>query len=215
MRKWCSLLMVSLMAIVLVGCKSKEEKALETIKSELFKTLYDFDSYQPIETVVSEAKQTPLNDYECWSRAEILSTAIHNVSGYLDLAKDAKENKEYWSSNYYVSDFVKEYKEKYTKYAEKANELVEICNSVAKEINDIMSNFNSSENIGWNVKHTFRCKTKGGISEIVHYRYVLSKDFKSVILRENLESDDDKMTRNVIENVLPDWEDFPQIPVEL
>lgn len=40
---------------ILSGCKSKEEKALEIIKNEMFKTLYDFESYQPIETKVDSA----------------------------------------------------------------------------------------------------------------------------------------------------------------
>jgi PBP1b-binding outer membrane lipoprotein LpoB len=37
---------------ILTGCKSKEEKALEAIKDEMFKTLYDFESYQPVETKI-------------------------------------------------------------------------------------------------------------------------------------------------------------------
>ena len=48
--------------IALVGCKSKEEKAAEMIKKELFKTLYDFDSYQPIETKVDSAFYSAYTD---------------------------------------------------------------------------------------------------------------------------------------------------------
>lgn len=40
---------------ILTGCKSKEEKALEAIKDEMFKTLYDFESYQPVETKIDSA----------------------------------------------------------------------------------------------------------------------------------------------------------------
>ena len=37
---------------MLVGCQSREEKAAELIKQEMFKTLYDFESYEPIETKI-------------------------------------------------------------------------------------------------------------------------------------------------------------------
>lgn len=36
--------------MLLSGCKSKEEKANELIKDDMFKVLYDFASYEPIET---------------------------------------------------------------------------------------------------------------------------------------------------------------------
>ena len=39
---------------------SKEEKAAQLINTEMSKTLYDFDSYEPIETKVTEAYQTCL-----------------------------------------------------------------------------------------------------------------------------------------------------------
>lgn len=45
---------------ILSGCKSKEEKALEIIKNEMFKTLYDFESYQPIETKIDSAFYLPI-----------------------------------------------------------------------------------------------------------------------------------------------------------
>ncbi len=47
-----------LMAIIIMGafvmsaCTSREEKVAETIKNEMFKTLYDFESYQPVETKI-------------------------------------------------------------------------------------------------------------------------------------------------------------------
>lgn len=51
-----NVIIMALTAIfILSGCKSKEEKALEIIKNEMFKTLYDFESYQPIETKVDSA----------------------------------------------------------------------------------------------------------------------------------------------------------------
>lgn len=50
------IIFITLSAIfVLSGCKSKEDKALEVIKNQMFQTLYDFESYQPIETKIDSA----------------------------------------------------------------------------------------------------------------------------------------------------------------
>ena len=52
MRKILSFLFVFLL---LCSCQSREEKVAELIKQEMFKTLYDFESYEPIETKIDSA----------------------------------------------------------------------------------------------------------------------------------------------------------------
>ena len=49
------LFIVASATILLSGCKSKEEKANELIKDDMFKVLYDFASYEPIETNIDSA----------------------------------------------------------------------------------------------------------------------------------------------------------------
>lgn len=56
--------------------------------------------------------------------------------------------------------------------------------------------------------HDFRCKTKGGDLEIGHYRYVISKNFKEIILWEDKELDKHKERRKAIESVLNGWEEM-------
>ena len=48
--------------LLFVQCKSKEDKANELIKDYMFKNLYDFESYQPIETTIDSAFHTIYND---------------------------------------------------------------------------------------------------------------------------------------------------------
>ena len=50
MKKFPVLLL--LLSFAIVGCKSNEEKAADLIKKELSKSLFDFESYSPIETTV-------------------------------------------------------------------------------------------------------------------------------------------------------------------
>ena len=49
------MLIVLFMAALLLSCKSQTDKALKLIDREMFKTLHDYSSYEPIETSVDSA----------------------------------------------------------------------------------------------------------------------------------------------------------------
>ena len=61
MKKYISRLCfaMSLLSVLFffTSCKSREDKVAETIKSEMFKNLYDFESYQPIETKIDTLRR--------------------------------------------------------------------------------------------------------------------------------------------------------------
>lgn len=198
-----------------IGCKSetvektKEEKAAELIKQELSKTLYDFDSYQPIETKVKEAKANRFNDSTCWNKAGVLVYSMHQVDEYIAQAKEATEymaiyQPTRYSSSYSVNKFY-DYDKQYKEAIEKADGWIEACKVLAEELKDTVTNMDTSQVIGWEVIHDFRCKTKGGTPDIVHFRYVISKDFKSVILREDMGGMIDKRIREVLETIETAW----------
>lgn len=205
MRKIFHYLTISLVAILLVSCQSKEEKAAEYIKNELSKTLYDFESYQPIETTVTEAKMTMYNDSACWEMAATLAYGMKTTTEYLEETKSAKEYMDIWgrpsyySSSYSDNQYYK-HKEEYEDYLEKAKNAYDICKSIAAELKKQIAKLDTAKVIGWEAKHRFRCKTKGGNSTIGDYRYVLDKDFKNTILQEDMD-DDESSIRNVLKSV--------------
>lgn len=73
MSKNIQIMAFGILAIFMAGCQSKEEKAEEFIRNNLSKTLYDFESYQPIETTVTEAKLTMYNDTTCLKKGAMIS----------------------------------------------------------------------------------------------------------------------------------------------
>ena len=77
MKRKVQFVIIGIVSIIMVSCQSKEEKAAEFIKNELSKTLYDFESYQPIETTVTEAKMTMYNDSVCWKKAAALAYGMN------------------------------------------------------------------------------------------------------------------------------------------
>lgn len=191
----------------LTACQSKEEKAAECIKEKLSKTLYDFDSYQPIETTVTVAKMTMYNDSVCRNKAAMLVYGMKKATEYVEKTKDAKEHMDIWgkpsyySSSYSDNQYYK-YKKDFEENLEKAKQAYDLCKDVVAELKMQIENLDTAKVIGWEAKHRFRCKTKGGHSTIGDYRYVLDKDFKTVLLREDVDDDDDSAIREMLKSVV-------------
>ncbi len=207
MKRKVQFVIIGIVSIIMVSCQSKEEKAAEFIKNELSKTLYDFESYQPIETTVTEAKMTMYNDSVCWKKAAALAYGMKKVSEYIEETKNAKERMDIWgrpsyySSTYSDNQYYK-YKEEYEDNLEKANNAYEICKGIAAELKKHIAKLDTAKVIGWEVKHRFRCKTRGGNSTIGDYRYIIDKDFKTVILQEDTDDDDETAIRDVLNAVV-------------
>lgn len=206
------LVLLICITLLAISCRSKEERATELIKNELSKTLYDFDSYQPIETTVKEAKQNIYNDSICWTLGAALAYEMQQVSKYVDQYEKAKElmniwgRPTYYSSAYSDSQYYK-HKKEYDDALTKASEKINVCKVLVKTLKDSAEQLDTTKIIGWEVLHRFRCKTKGGNSTIGDYRYIISEDFKSVIICEDI--DDDKLIRNLLTEIqLDDWDDI-------
>ena len=207
MKRLLKLIMFAMFATYLVSCQSKEEKAEEFIKNELSKTLYDFDSYQPIETTVTEAKIAMFNDSACRSKAALIDYGIKKAKEYLNDAESAKEHMEIWgepsyySSSYSDNQYYK-YKKEYEENFKKGRDAYEFCKALATELKEDIAKLDTTKVIGWEVKHRFRCKTKGGNSTIADYRYVFDMDFKHVILKEDKDDEDESRIRDVLVSVI-------------
>lgn len=204
--KHLSFLFSICLAIILTGCQSKEQKAAEFIKEELSKTLYDFESYQPIETIVTEAKMNMYNDSACWKKAAVLAFGIKKTNEYLEEVKEAKEHMDIWGppsaySSSYSDNRYYTYKGEFEENLEKANNAHEVCKKIASELKELIAKLDTTKVVGWEAKHRFRCKTKGGQSAIGDYRYILDKDFRNVILQEDVDDEDDSAIRDVLKSV--------------
>lgn len=182
--------------VMLISCQSKEEKAAELIKNELSKTLYDFESYQPIETTVTEAKMTMFNDSVCWKKAAVLDYGVKEAAKYFRKADEAEAYMNIWgipsyySSSYSDNQYYK-YKEEYKENLENAIDIFDGCKSIATQLKEQIAKLDTAKVIGWEAIHRFRCRTSGGNSTIANYRYVLDKDFKTIILQEDMDEKSD------------------------
>ena len=212
------LLLVVFVPFVFISCKSKEDKAAELIKTELSKTLYNFDSYQPIETIVKEAKNTAYNDSLCWAKAAVLAVGMEQYIEKTHEATQSVERAQIWGAPTYYSSSYSD--RKFYKYMEEgrnmmieANIAAMVCNGIADSLNAMIQSLDTTIVIGWEVIHSFRCKTRGGDPEIAHYRYVTDKKFKKVLLQEDTESKSDKHIREAMQMVIDGWNNIEIIDI--
>jgi len=177
-----------LVIVSLVSCKSKEEKVENLIKEEMFRTLYDYASYEPIETSIDSAFTSIYRDSTIMYYGFLLSSSVENAQNYLDRVKEAQSSMEIWRfsySSYGVSEYEsarEEFNENYDKFTEE----MEIIDSLQKIIVERTENFESIF-CGWQAKHKFRCKTRGGNYDLANYLFVFDPDIQKIIYREDTE----------------------------
>lgn len=197
------ILFIILSAFLLTGCKSREEKVAELIKQEMFKTLYDFESYEPVETKIDSAFTSIYTDSVIKSYAYIACSLLDDVQEELDKVKDAQRTAEIWRDSY-SSYGRSKYEKAYNKMREHLDDVkskMSIVNSYTDSIRNASVDF-KSEFCGWRVKHRFRCKTKGGNFDLGDYVYIFNKEVTKIIYKEDPNDEYTKKVNGLIEEVV-------------
>ena len=156
------IIIMALAAIfILTGCKSKEEKALEAIKNEMFKTLYDFESYQPVETKIDSAFLSIYTDSTILKHGYVSSAILDEVKTTLEEVKDGNRTAKIWSDSYssYGREQYNEAREKADKGLKKLDIYFEAINAHYDTIRQLAQNINP-DFYGWKVTHKFDKKIK-------------------------------------------------------
>jgi hypothetical protein len=184
MKKITTLLFVLLLA----SCTSKEQKIQKMIEDDLFRTLHDFKSYEPIETKIDSAY------FENYMIPEVMSCAykcLEHFDKYAEYIEEAANEQKYveiWESSKFSFG-----RDNYIKAFEKMNSAIDKFQKERGKINEIHSEIRkliaehksvTPEFIGWKAIHRFRCNTKGGTPNIVMIHYIIDKDFKEIIYQE-------------------------------
>ncbi|KAF5046571.1 hypothetical protein DSECCO2_469360 [anaerobic digester metagenome] len=200
------LLAVSMLLFVIVisSCSSKEKKAEKLIKQDLFESLFDYSSYEPIKTDKLDSAFTSIYTD---SIIQLNSTLFKVV---FDKSQDLKEeideglsNMRLWSdsySSYGRSKFIDAKNDTESKieefgiYSGKADSLREIVKSHIKSFNPKF--------IGYKTIHKFRSKNRGGNFGLSSVEYVFDPKINSIIRQEIINDDtdgDDITIKEIIE----------------
>lgn len=198
-----TVLFILLSTVLFSGCKSREEKVAELIKQDMFKTLYDFESYEPIETKIDSAFTSVYTDSTIVAYAYIIRSFLDDIEDDLEKVKEAQRTAKIWRdsySSYGRSEYEKAYNEA-NEYLEKVNSNMNIVNAYMDSIKIASSDF-TTEFCGWKATHRFRCKTKGGNFDLGDYIYIVDKDFGNIIHKEDVNDDSNRKIRNLIHEAI-------------
>lgn len=196
------LLIVSV--FVLFSCKSKEEKAAELIKDEMFKTLYDFESYQPIETKIDSAFYSIYTDSTILKHGYLINELLKEANIKLEEVKDAQQTMDIWGTDSYSSFGKSKYydaKEKADKYIKEVDFYLKLMNAESDTIQQLAQKIKPTF-CGWKATHKFRCKTKGGNPTIGNYIYYFDKKMKHIVYNEDTENEELTKTKKLIKEAL-------------
>lgn len=187
--------MIALSVSLLIGCKSREERALETIRDAMFKTLPDFESYEPVETTIDSLKNDRYGD----TLVTKLVLKMRLMDGVIEeFDKDYKEAKRIFNiwddpRMYHYSSFA--LNKRNNAYNEMRTALIgkEATENVRDSYLDtllILEQNHTGELYGWRVHHKFRCKTKDGGPTLCDYVYFMDKKCETILWR----FDEDEMS---------------------
>ena len=202
------LIFAFLTCIVFFGCKSKEDKVANLIKDEMFKTLYDFESYEPIETKIDSAFTSVYTDTLVLTYASIANDIYEDLKESKSKYNDAISTIDIWSDSYSSlgQKKCKEAKEEIENYLETVTISIEQLNKLYAKIKDRNSSIERTF-IGWQANHRFRCKTKGGNFDLGNYSYVVNKDVSLILYTEDLDSEDSDSLKGIINDAIESKDD--------
>ena len=185
---------------LLVSCQSKVDKANKLIKEQFFKTLYDFQSYQPIETIIDSAYTSIYDDkniLNTYNHIVLYIDSINKCREKIEEYRVAAEASKIYSGSWYATKKMQlEYLNDYNKYTNLFDEYTnmseyyklksdELLKSLKKDVENFQNEFE-----GWQAKHIFRCKSKSGDSQIANYIFVFNKEMSKIIRYDNIEGKD-------------------------
>lgn len=169
---------ISVVSLCFIGCASNTQKAEKLIQEDLYKTLFDYESYEPIETTISEAHACFIYD----SAVYTIGDEIAFLKESIDILREgANENAEQFQ---YLSGYRLE------NAKEKQYMLLDTCYYMCMSwygyidtLRQLCSNIDTTSVIGWCVNHKFRCKSKDGTPNIVDKTYIVDNHFKKILYK--------------------------------
>lgn len=194
---------LTVMLMIMFACQTKEEKALKLIKDDLFKTLYDFASYEPIEISIDSAFTTIYRDTIVVEYAKLVENYIDAANKGLEKTRSASRTMEIWEKTYTLYG-LRQYDaalEEYKVGLKEAEENMEKIKDLRARVNERAVAF-ETEFIGWRARHKFRCKTRGGLYSLPTYDYVFDFKLKEIIYKEDTEDEELVNIRGLIDELL-------------
>ena len=192
MKRLLYLMTGALALFIIVGCSSNEKKAEKLIDNYMYKHLHDYKSYEPVETIIDTLYNVPITDNACIQAAAQMAMHSEQCDEYIEEAEDAERSMEIWSGGW-SSTARNEWKKAARKSMEaRINECVEYQELLkcAKIIVEKLPELDGKTQVGWMVKHSYRCNNRGGNSMLGTDVFFIDKEFKTILNSFDNEDED-------------------------
>ena len=179
--------MSCVLVFTLAACSSpsNEEKANKLIDQYMHENLYDYESYESIKTTVDTLYADVFFDSYAYEFAKQGRLSLSKCNEYGDQMESAQRSMDIWSDSYtsYGRSQWNKAHEEMTNYLQKGRaELIKTLTAMI-DILDREEEINEKKSgkvEGWKVYHKFRCKTKGGNSDIGEYYFMIDKEMSKI-----------------------------------
>ncbi|MBQ6226629.1 MAG: hypothetical protein IJJ73_10055 [Bacteroidaceae bacterium] len=190
-------------ALVISSCsKSPEDKANALIKEAMFKTLFNAESYEPVETIVDSAF-TPFDDPEFYKQTLALYELGNEIDRYKNQAKKAEEDIAHYKdllrimySNYEKVNLNRA-QEEYDNALAKTSEAEEKINKLVESLKaDIQQ---KPLFIGFKAKHRYRAKSNTGYTNFGDALFLFDKDMTQIVYAWDMDDYEFKQVQDMYE----------------
>lgn len=211
MKKYLFILFVPF--LFLASCKTNEDKALKLIDQHMFSTLYDYESYQPVETKIDSAFTQPIFTDSILYLASKYLNAIDKKEELKRKRESAESTMDIWANPYSAyskkkyNDARKEYIDLSLAYGKSLKEETQLW----IQLIDCVRNF-ESEYCGWGVYHKYRCKSRGGNPLLCEAYFFIAPDFSAITNYYDLDDEEyQELADCVMDVAVISDEDFENI----
>lgn len=193
---------IVLCALILAGCKSKEERISELLSKKFAEKFYFYKTYVPIETVYAEEYKKPCNSPEIIklgakiqkyqeNMREIARTQLQLSNPHLDkreIIPDYNENIDYFGFLSVISDSYKD-------------SIQDVKNNIIRLLPK------EKQKIGYGVLHKFRYKDKNNEPHVGQAYCVVDNELNKIIFMQEWE---DKEYQNSLLDIWMDLKIFKE-----
>lgn len=191
-----------LLAVLVLGACSNEQKAERLIKESMTKALLHPDTYDPVETQLDSA----FYPYDSPDFIAKVGDAVESGLKYVELKnkiRDAKSKMALWSSPYdsYSRNQYNEAKKEYKESNAKMSEFMANSRELAAELK--AERAKKKEFIGYKAIHRYRANNNDGQTMFGENFFLFDKDLSEVIL--NFSTDDPEF--QLVQEAIRQWQD--------
>lgn len=168
--------------------QSAVDIAEQAVRAELRKTLYNFDSYEALETLVDSAYNTIEYSPRTLELYRRYKAHIEQEQEATEALTEAERSLATWEDLAQYGSSISRYEYKRAQQALKeARENLERSKQTGRELELEWQNLleaypQNAEFVGWRVEHSYRDKNPDGFSRVTSAIYVFSPDYEQVVL---------------------------------